>query len=133
MTTIGLFDSGVGGLSIWRTMTNYLPHVNTIYVADRAYCPYGSRPPVEVIDRSIWLTEFLLTQSCDLIVVACNTASASALPHLRQQFATPIVGLEPAIKPAAQNSRTGQIGVQLFVLGLGMFEPRGSISQVGKS
>lgn len=108
---IGLFDSGIGGLSIWQAVTHLLPDEATCYFADSAYCPYGHRPLEEIRARSAIIGRFLLEQDCTLIVVACNTASAAALESLRAEFDIPIIGLEPAIKPAAQATRTGHIGV----------------------
>jgi glutamate racemase len=108
---IGLFDSGVGGLSVWREITQLLPHEATIYVADSAHCPYGHRPEAEIRVLSAAITRFLLAQKCKLIVVACNTASAAALESLRAQFDIPIVGMEPALKPAVEATRTGHVGV----------------------
>jgi len=108
---IGLFDSGIGGLLIWQAVTHLLPAEATRYFADSAYCPYGPRPLEEVRARSAIIGRFLLEQDCKLIVVACNTASAAALESLRAEFEIPIIGLEPAIKPAAQATRTGHIGV----------------------
>lgn len=108
---IGLFDSGIGGLSIWREINHQLPGEATVYVADQAYCPYGGRPAAEIIERSLAVTWFLLAQDCKLLVVACNTASAAALARLRVQFSLPIVGMEPAIKPAAQATQTGSVGL----------------------
>lgn len=109
--TIGLFDSGVGGLSIWQAVRRRLPNCATLYVADNTHCPYGPRPPREVRRFSAAITRFLLTQGAQLIVVACNTASAAALQWLRAHFPVPFVGLEPAVKPAAQQTRTGHVGV----------------------
>jgi len=108
---IGLFDSGLGGLSIWRAVTGRLPEETTRYVADQAYCPYGPRPAEEIISRARAMTRFLTHLDCKLIVVACNTASAAALQILRTEFDRPFVGMEPAIKPAAQATRTGHIGL----------------------
>ena len=108
---IGLFDSGLGGLSIWRALVNHLPQEAMHYLADSAYCPYGARPAAEIIRRARTITYFLLDHGCKLIVVACNTASAAALETLRTEFDVPIVGLEPAVKPAAHATRTGHIGV----------------------
>ncbi len=108
---IGLFDSGLGGLSIWRAVTSRLPAEATRYLADSAYCPYGSRPVEEIVARSRAIVRFLLRHNCKLIVVACNTASAAALEILRAEFDVPFVGMEPAIKPAAQATRTGHVGV----------------------
>ena len=109
--TIGFFDSGVGGLSVWRAVHRRLPGCSTLYVADNAHCPYGPRPAEQVRRYSAGITRFLLAQGADLIVVACNTASAAALQWLRSHFATPFVGMEPAVKPAAQVTRTGHVGV----------------------
>ncbi len=109
---IGLFDSGVGGLSVWRTVAAQLPDESTVYFADQAHIPYGPRPMGEIRAFSEAITRFLLSLGCRIIVVACNTASAAALAHLRATFpAMPFVGMEPAVKPAAQGTRTGKVGV----------------------
>ncbi|MDM8528449.1 glutamate racemase [Anaerolineales bacterium HSG24] len=108
---IGLFDSGIGGLSIWRELVRLLPYESTVYVADSANCPYGFRSKTEIRAISARIITFLLNKGCKLIVVACNTASAAALYWLREQFNVPFVGLEPALKPAAQASQTGHIGI----------------------
>jgi glutamate racemase len=109
---IGLFDSGVGGFSVWREIARQLPHHDTVYVADQAHVPYGARPLEEVRRFSEGITRFLLAQVVDVIVVACNTASAAALHHLRGIFPqVPFVGMEPAVKPATQNTNTGIVGV----------------------
>lgn len=108
---IGFFDSGVGGLSVWKEVVRRLPHEATIYFADSAHCPYGPRPAAEVQALSAAITRFLLAQGCKLIVVACNTASAAALESLRAKFDIPIVGMEPALKPAAEATQTGHVGV----------------------
>ncbi len=108
---IGVFDSGVGGLTVWQEIAARLPHESTIYVADQAHCPYGPRPAGEIAAFSTEISRFLVENRCKLIVVACNTASAAALYSLRQKFNAPFVGLEPAVKPAAQATKTGHIGV----------------------
>ncbi len=108
---IGLFDSGVGGLSVWREVAHRLPCEATLYFADSAHCPYGPRPVAEVKTLSAAIVRFLLGQECKLIVVACNTASAAALEFLRAEFDVPIVGMEPALKPAAEATQTGHVGV----------------------
>ncbi len=108
---IGLFDSGVGGLSVWQEVVRRLPHEATIYFADSAHCPYGPRPVAEVRALSAAITRFLAEQGCKLIVVACNTASAAALESLRAEFEVPIVGMEPALKPAAAATQTGHVGI----------------------
>ena len=108
---IGLFDSGVGGLSVWQEIVQRLPGCSTIYLADSAHCPYGPRPIDEVRRFSLGITRFLVEAGASIVVVACNTASAAALDALRKEFDVPIVGMEPAIKPAAERSRTGHVGV----------------------
>lgn len=109
---VGVFDSGVGGLSVWREIVAQLPHESTLYLADQAHVPYGSRPQAEVRAFAEGITSFLLDRGCKAIVVACNTASAAALKHLRERFdGVPILGMEPAVKPAAAMTRSGVIGV----------------------
>lgn len=108
---IGIFDSGVGGLSVWDKVSKLLPTEDIIYLADSLNCPYGSKSPEEIIDLSVKNTEFLLSKNCKLVIVACNTATASAIEVLRQKFDVPFVGMEPAVKPAAENTHTGKIGI----------------------
>lgn len=109
---IGIFDSGVGGLSVWQELTRQYPHESTLYLADQAHVPYGRRTLAEVRAFTEGITRFLLAQGAKLIVVACNAASGAALHHLRAIFPdVPFVGMEPAIKPAAEQSRTGVVGV----------------------
>lgn len=108
---IGLFDSGVGGLSVWREVVDLLPRESTVYIADNAHCPYGRRSADELVALSQRLVEALLAEGCELVVVACNTATAAAIDTLRARYAVPFVGMEPAVKPAALHSRTGVIGV----------------------
>ena len=109
---IGVFDSGIGGLSVLRAIQAVLPSLPVIYLADQAHVPYGPRPMREVQAFSQAITRYLLDQDAALIVVACNTASAAALHELRQAFpTTPFVGMEPAVKPAAQSTRSGVVGV----------------------
>ena len=109
---IGLFDSGVGGLSIWRQVVHALPSESLLYVADQANVPYGHRSADEIRANSLGIADYLVTQGCKAIVVACNTASAVALEPLRQRYPQlPILGLEPAVKPAVQLTRTGVVGV----------------------
>ncbi len=109
---IGVFDSGVGGLSVWREIVRLLPGVDTIYVADQAHIPYGPRPLAEVRRYAEGITRFLLDQGARLIVIACNTASGAALHTLRSRFPdVPFVGMEPAVKPAAERTHTGIVGV----------------------
>jgi glutamate racemase len=109
---IGVFDSGVGGLSVWREIVRQLPHERTIYVADQAHVPYGLRHLAAVQALSEAITRFLLGQGTKIVVVACNTASAAALRYLRRTFPrVPFVGMEPAIKPATERTRTSVVGV----------------------
>lgn len=109
---IGLFDSGVGGLSIWRQVVHALPSESLFYVADQANVPYGHRSADEIQANSLGIADHLVAQGCKAIVVACNTASAVALEPLRQRFPQlPILGLEPAVKPAVQLTRSGVVGV----------------------
>lgn len=109
--TIGVFDSGVGGLSVLHHIRATLPADRLIYVADSAHVPYGDKSAHYIEQRSEKLTQFLIEQGADAIVVACNTATAAAVPLLRQQFALPIVGMEPAVKPAVAATRSGVVGV----------------------
>ena len=109
---IGVFDSGVGGLSVWREIVRQIPRHPTRYFADQAHIPYGPRPLIEVRAYAEGVTRFLLDHGARLIVVACNTASGAALHHLRDTFpAVPFVGMEPAVKPAAERTHTGAVGV----------------------
>ena len=110
--TVGIFDSGVGGLSVLFPLLELVPDADYIYFADQAHCPYGSLPEPEIRQRAFAITDYLLNEGATLIVVACNTASAAGLSALRHRHPnTPFVGMEPAVKPAAQHTRTGQIGV----------------------
>jgi glutamate racemase len=110
--TIGVFDSGVGGLSVLRALQVRLPHVRQHYVADALYAPYGDRRIDEVIDRSERLTQHLLDAGSRMIVVACNTATTLAIRVLRSRWPeVTFVGVEPGIKPAVAHSRNGRIGV----------------------
>lgn len=109
---IGIFDSGVGGLSVMRHIRARLPHEHLIYVADQAHVPYGSRSLAEIRRLCRAVSRFLLVHQTKLIVVACNTASGAALVNLRQAFPeVPFVGMEPAVKPAAGVTRSAKVGV----------------------
>jgi glutamate racemase len=108
---IGVFDSGLGGLSVAREIRHRLPHENILYLADSAFCPYGGRPIEEIRERSLAVTRALVERGAKLVVVACNTASGAAIEILRETFSIPIVGLEPAVKPAARSSVAGRIAV----------------------
>jgi len=109
---IGIFDSGVGGISVLRVLLEELPAHDVIFVADQAHVPYGRRPLEVVQAFSFEITRWLLNRGCAEIIVACNTASAAALHELRSAFPqVPFVGMEPAVKPAAEQTRTGTVGV----------------------
>lgn len=108
---IGIFDSGIGGTSIWKEIHKLLPNENTIYLADSKNAPYGQRSREEIIALSCKNTEELLKQGCKLIVVACNTATTNAIKELREKYDVPFIGIEPAIKPAANLSKTETIGI----------------------
>ncbi|MFN2302640.1 MAG: glutamate racemase [Anaerolineales bacterium] len=109
---IGIFDSGVGGLSVMKAIRQVLPYENIIYFGDQAHIPYGPRPKEEIRKFSFEIAHFLLMHGAKLIVVACNTASAAALHALRHYFQeVPFVGMEPAVKPAAKLTQTGEVGV----------------------
>ncbi len=108
---IGVFDSGMGGLSVLREIQQLLPHEHLIYVADSKYAPYGDRSTEYVQIRAQKIANFLLTKNIKVLVVACNTATAEAVDLLREQLAIPVIGLEPAIKPGAKITKTGVIAV----------------------
>jgi len=108
---IGIFDSGVGGLSVLRHLQEELPHERLLYVADSAHAPYGGKTMQEIQARSLALTEFLIGEGAKAIVVACNTATAAAIGLLRERFALPVIGMEPAVKPAVAATRSGVVGV----------------------
>jgi len=109
---IGIFDSGVGGLSVLRAIRAQMPNESVIYFGDQGHIPYGPRPMEQIRDFSEAITKFLLEQNAKIIVVACNTASAAALKYLREKFpAVQFVGMEPAVKPAAETTQTGKVGV----------------------
>ncbi|SDS36979.1 glutamate racemase [Polaribacter sp. KT25b] len=108
---IGIFDSGIGGTSIWREIKTLLPNENTIYLSDSRNAPYGEKSKQEIINLSIKNTEFLIKQNCKLIVVACNTATTNAIKILRKKYSIPFIGIEPAIKPAALKTKTNIIGI----------------------
>ena len=108
---IGLFDSGVGGTSIWKEIHQLMPFENSIYLADSCNAPYGDKPPEEIVKLSVKNTEILIALGCKIIVVACNTATTNAVYHLREKYDIPIIGIEPAIKPAALNTQSKSIGI----------------------
>jgi glutamate racemase len=108
---IGVFDSGVGGLSVLRAIQAELPHERLIYVADSAYVPYGEKSRDFVVRRAQALTQFLVDEGAKAVVVACNTATAAAVVDLRAHFNLPIIGIEPALKPAVAVTHTGVVAV----------------------
>ncbi len=108
---IGVFDSGVGGTSIWKEIIQLLPNENTIYFADSKNAPYGEKSKQEIIDICVTNTEFLIAKGAKIIVVACNTATTNAIDILRKEFKIPFIGIEPAIKPAALATKTKAIGI----------------------
>jgi glutamate racemase len=137
---IGVFDSGIGGTSIWSAIHELLPNEKTIYLADSKNAPYGQRSKEEIVALSKKNVDFLLEMNCKLIVVACNTATTNAILELRADYDIPFIGIEPAIKPAANNSKTQVIGIlatkgtlnsELFNKTAEMFQNTTIIEQVG--
>jgi len=137
---IGIFDSGIGGTSIWSAIHELLPNEKTIYLADSKNAPYGQKNKEEIVALSKKNVDFLLKQNCKLIVVACNTATTNAILELRADYDIPFIGIEPAIKPAANNSKTQVIGIlatkgtlnsELFNKTAEMFHETKIIEQVG--
>lgn len=111
LAPIGIFDSGIGGTSILKEINALLPNESTLYLSDSANAPYGQRSKEDIVRLSIKNTEYLLAQGCKIIVVACNTATTNAIQHLRQTYDVPFIGIEPAIKPAALQTKTNVIGI----------------------
>ena len=108
---IGVFDSGVGGLSVLREIRRELPHESLVYIADSGAAPYGDRPAAFIQERSVAVTRALIDRGAKAVVVACNTATGAAVDVLRREFSLPIVAIEPAVKPAAAATRSGVVGV----------------------
>jgi len=108
---IGVMDSGVGGLSVLKHLTRKLPHEHFVYFADSAHAPYGNKSASEIQQRCFNIADTLIAQGAKALVVACNTATAAAIGSLRQHYSLPIIGMEPAVKPAAAASKHGIIGV----------------------
>lgn len=108
---IGVFDSGIGGLSVWKELRKALPHESIVYLADGKNCPYGDKPAEEVVEHVLRAIEELKKHDVKLVVVACNTATAVAIDLLRKHYDIPFVGMEPAVKPAALSSESGVVGI----------------------
>ncbi|HSH74022.1 MAG TPA: glutamate racemase [Methylophilaceae bacterium] len=108
---IGIFDSGVGGISVLKHIRRVLPGEHLLYIADSRYAPYGNKSPQFICERAITLSEFLIDQGAKALVVACNTATAAAVSLMREKYSLPIIAMEPAVKPAAAATKTGVIGV----------------------
>ena len=108
---VGVFDSGVGGLSLLRCIREELPGEDLVYVADSGYAPYGDKPGEYIEKRSFTLTEFLVEQNAKAVVVACNTATAAAIAKMRETFKLPIIGMEPGVKPAIAVSQSKTVGI----------------------
>jgi glutamate racemase len=140
--SIGIFDSGVGGTSIWKEIKELLPNENTIYLSDSKNAPYGEKSKKEIIDLSIKNTEFLLAKKCKIIIIACNTATTNAIDYLRENYDVPFIGIEPAIKSASLQTKTNKIGILATkgTLNSALFEKTSSkinkeiqvIEQIGK-
>ncbi|MGL2994353.1 glutamate racemase [Flavobacterium sp. TSSA_36] len=137
---IGVFDSGIGGTSIWKAIHQLLPNEQTIYLADSKNAPYGQKTKAEIIALSMKNTDYLLSLGCKLIVVACNTATTNAIKELREKYEVPFIGIEPAIKPAALHSKTQTIGIlatqgtlnsELFNKTVEMYQETKIIEQIG--
>lgn len=109
--SIGVFDSGIGGLSIARKIREQLPNENLVYLADTRHAPYGEKSEEFILERSFTVSDFLLERGAKAIVVACNTATTAVISQLRSRYAVPIVGVEPGIKPAIINTQSGVVGV----------------------
>lgn len=112
LAPIGIFDSGLGGLSVLRDIRALLPDESLIYLADQAYLPYGDKTQQQILARAFAITEYLLSRGCKAIVIACNTATAAAVKDLRAAYPDfPFIGVEPGLRPAAKLSQTGHVGV----------------------
>jgi glutamate racemase len=130
---IGVFDSGVGGISVLQHIHALLPHEQLLYVADSKYAPYGNKTPEEIQSRCFEITDFLIAKGVKAIVVACNTATAAAIDSMRAKYTLPIIGMEPAVKPAAEASRNGVIGVLATVGTLKSAQFAGLLESYGRN
>jgi len=130
---IGVFDSGVGGISVLQHIHVLLPHEQLLYVADSKYAPYGSKTPEEIQSRCFGLADFLIAKGAKAIVVACNTATAAAIDLMRAKYTLPIIGMEPAVKPAAAASKNGVIGVLATVGTLKSAQFAGLLESYGRN
>jgi glutamate racemase len=108
---IGVMDSGAGGLTIFRSIHAAIPHADISYFADQAYAPYGAQPPTFIVNRLIKVADYFINQGCQMMVVACNTATVAGIAELRSSVSIPIVGVEPAVKPACSSSRCKKVTV----------------------
>lgn len=130
---IGVFDSGVGGISVLQHIHQLLPHEHLLYFADSRHAPYGSKTPQQIQSRCFEITDFLIAQGAKAIVVACNTATAAAIDAMRAQYTLPIFGMEPAVKPAAEASKNGIIGVLATVGTLKSAQFAGLLESYGRN
>jgi len=130
---VGVFDSGVGGISVLQHIHALLPHEQLLYAADSKYAPYGSKTPEEIQSRCFDLTDFLIAKGAKAIVVACNTATAAAIDKMRAKYSLPIIGMEPAVKPAAAASKNGVIGVLATVGTLKSVQFAGLLESYGRN
>jgi glutamate racemase len=130
---IGVFDSGVGGISVLQHIHALLPHEQLLYVADSRYAPYGNKTPQEIQSRCFEIADFLIAKGVKAIVVACNTATAAAIDMMREKYSLPIIGMEPAVKPAAEASKNGVIGVLATVGTLKSAQFAGLLESYGRN
>ena len=130
---VGVFDSGVGGISVLQHIHTLLPHEQLLYVADSKYAPYGNKTPQQIQSRCFEITDFLIEKGAKAIVVACNTATAAAIDEMRAKYHLPIFGMEPAVKPAAEASKNGIIGVLATVGTLKSAQFAGLLESYGRN
>lgn len=130
---IGVFDSGVGGISVLQHIHALLPYEQLLYVADSRHAPYGSKTPEEIQSRCFEIADFLIAKGVKAIVVACNTATAAAISSMREKYQLPIFGMEPAVKPAAAASKNGVIGVLATVGTLKSAQFAGLLESYGRN